>query len=106
LSPSKGTLLVIVCRTDQTHTPLELPLAAQVGADIATTYLDVFSGTASSPEVGIWETDPGRSRWQFTESGEVIYVIAGRMTVTENGKDPINIEPNANAATCYELWCR
>ncbi|BAU33529.1 cupin domain-containing protein [Microcella alkaliphila] len=91
--------MAIVCRTgnvtraDQTETPLELPLADPLGADIATTYLEVFSGKASSLDVGIWETDPGRSRWEFTDSGEVIYVISGRMTVTEDGKDAQQIEP-------------
>lgn len=91
--------MAIVCRTgsvtrdDQTHVPLELPLADPLGADIATTYLNVFSGTAASLDVGIWETDPGRSRWEFTENGEAIYVISGRMTVTEDGAEPLEVLP-------------
>lgn len=63
------------------------------GADIATTSPEVFSGTASSLDVGIWETDPGRSRWEFTDSGKVISVISGRMIVKEDGNEPIDIEP-------------
>jgi len=63
------------------------------GADNATTSPEVFSGTASPLDVGIGEVDPGRSRWEFTDSGEVISVFSGRMIVMEDGSEPFDIEP-------------
>jgi uncharacterized protein len=44
-------------------------------------------------DVDIWETYPGRLQGEFTDSGEVIYVISGRMTATEDGKDAQQVEP-------------
>lgn len=31
---------------------------------------------------GVWEADPGLSRWEFLDRGEVILVLSGRMVVT------------------------
>jgi hypothetical protein len=73
------------------------------GGDIATTSLEVFSGTASSLDVGIWETDPGRSRWEFTDGGEVIYMSSGRMILNEDGSEPIDIEPG-DLVICPVGW--
>jgi uncharacterized protein len=41
-------------------------------------------------EVGIWECTPGPSYWKLT-THEQIYVIAGRMTVTRDGEDPVEV---------------
>lgn len=93
--------MTIVCRTgaitrdDQTDVPLELPLGDPLGADIATTYLELFEATVGSIDAGIWECDPGRFRVDWPENGEVIYLISGRVTLLEDGEDPVEIGPGA-----------
>lgn len=37
---------------------------------------------------GVWEAEPGVSRWEFVDRGEVILVLAGRMVVTPDGGTP------------------
>ena len=46
---------------------------------------------------GIWESEPGTSRWEFTTRGEIIHVLAGRMVVTEDGGEPEVITAGSTA---------
>ena len=39
---------------------------------------------------GVWQCAPGPSRWKL-ETNEVIYLVAGRMTVTPDGGDAAEI---------------
>jgi uncharacterized cupin superfamily protein len=41
-------------------------------------------------EVGLWECTAGPSHWTL-ETHEEIYVIAGRMTVTPDGGEPLEV---------------
>lgn len=43
-------------------------------------------------EAGIWSCTPGNSRWKLDQH-EVIYVIDGRMTVTRDGAEPVEVGP-------------
>lgn len=59
------------------------------GAEILTrakVFLDIEKITS-----GTWECEPGASRWEFTTRGEVIYVLKGRMTVHEDGGEPVEL---------------
>ncbi|MEX0848540.1 MAG: cupin domain-containing protein [Ilumatobacteraceae bacterium] len=70
--------------------PLGQPSAEPIGdAAILTrakVYLDIPAITA-----GTWECEPGASRWEFLTRGEVIYVLGGRMTVHEDGGEPVEL---------------
>ncbi|MFI5930661.1 cupin domain-containing protein [Actinoplanes sp. NPDC051494] len=46
---------------------------------------------------GIWESEPGTSRWEFRTRGEIIHVIAGRMVVTEDGGEPVEVTAGSTA---------
>ncbi|GAA2534737.1 cupin domain-containing protein [Winogradskya humida] len=46
---------------------------------------------------GIWESDPGTSRWEFRARGEIIHVLAGRMVVTEDGGEPVEVTAGSTA---------
>jgi uncharacterized cupin superfamily protein len=46
---------------------------------------------------GVWESDPGESRWEFLERGELIHVVAGRMTVVEDGGEPAEVTAGTSA---------
>ncbi|MBJ7340256.1 MAG: DUF861 domain-containing protein [Mycolicibacterium sp.] len=55
---------------------------------MATHGLEVWvDGDASA---GIWQCAPGPSRWTL-ETNEVIYLVAGRMTVTPDGGEASEI---------------
>lgn len=47
--------------------------------------------------MGSWECEPGLSRWEFTERGEFIHVLAGAMTVTEDGGEPVALTAGSTA---------
>ncbi|MBO1902414.1 DUF861 domain-containing protein [Leucobacter weissii] len=72
----------------KTIEPLQLPLADPLGADIETKTFNLFSTEDDGLHAGTWETEEGVSRWDFAESGEVIYVLGGRMTVQRDGEAP------------------
>ncbi|WSQ13276.1 cupin domain-containing protein [Streptomyces sp. NBC_01231] len=40
---------------------------------------------------GTWESEPGTSRWEFLNRGEVITVVEGRMTVAEDNGEPVEL---------------
>lgn len=46
---------------------------------------------------GIWESEPGTSRWEFGTRGEIIHVVAGAMTVQEDGGKPQEITAGSTA---------
>ncbi len=64
------------------------PLDEATGAPMATHGLEVWADGDSS--AGIWQCGPGPSRWVL-ETNEVIYLVAGQMTVTPDGGDPSDI---------------
>lgn len=58
------------------------PLEEATGHPMSTHGRELWAdGSASA---GIWQCEPGPSRWQL-ETHEVIYLVAGRMTVTPDG---------------------
>ena len=50
---------------------------------------------------GVWEAEPGLSRWEFLERGEVIHVLEGSMTVTPDGGEPTRLD--AGCAAVFPL---
>lgn len=72
--------------------PLGPPLAEVLGAEIQTRIAVPFTSDDSRILSGVWEAEPGLSRWEFLERGEVIHVLEGRMIVTEDGGQPVTLE--------------
>jgi uncharacterized protein len=50
----------------------------------------------SGAESGIWECTAGPSRWDL-QTNEFIQIVSGRMTVTRDGEEPIEIGPGDSA---------
>jgi uncharacterized cupin superfamily protein len=64
------------------------PLDEATGDPMATHGLEIWvDGDASA---GVWQCAPGPSRWKL-ETNEVIYLVAGRMTVTPDGGEASEI---------------
>ena len=64
-------------------------LEEATGPEMATSGLTLWTGEGDQ-EVGIWECTPGPSRW-LLETNEFITVVAGRMTVTVDGGEPLEL---------------
>ena len=64
------------------------PLDEATGAPMATSGLEIWVDGDSS--AGIWQCAPGPSRWTLATHG-VIYLVAGRMTVTPDGGEASEI---------------
>lgn len=84
-------------RGDLDESPLGPPLAEVLGEDIPTRIAIPFTSEDSRIMSGVWEAEPGLSRWEFLERGEAIYVLEGRMVVTEDGGSPITVEAGTSA---------
>lgn len=80
-----------ISESDKTVEPLQLPLADPRGAEIETKYLSVFSSADERHEAGFWQTEVGKSRWEFDDGGEIIYVLGGAMTVERDGHPSIEV---------------
>ncbi len=52
---------------------------ASLGEEIARRIAITFTSEDSRITSGVWEAEPGLSRWEFLERGEPIYVLEGRM---------------------------
>jgi uncharacterized protein len=65
------------------------PLAEAVGSEMAT-HAKVLWGDSQGVEAGVWSCTPGDSRWNL-ETHEFIYVVSGRMTVTRDGGEAVEV---------------
>ena len=52
--------------------------------------------TEGDQEIGIWECTPGPSRW-LLETHEFVQIVAGRMTVTIDGGEPVELSAGDTA---------
>lgn len=90
--------MAIVCSVgeitedEKTVEPLQLPLADPLGAVIETKLLSVYSSADERHDAGFWQTEVGRSRWEFDDSGEIIYVLGGAMTVERDGHPSVEVK--------------
>ncbi len=64
-------------------------LEEATGPTMATSGLTLWSGEGDQ-EVGLWECTPGPSRW-LLETNEFITLVAGRMIVTPDGGEPLEV---------------
>lgn len=76
--------------------PLEGDVVVRSGVDFATEDRKVVSG--------VWESEPGVSRWEFLTRGEIIHVVAGRMTVQRDDEEPTEV--TAGTTAYFPIgWC-
>lgn len=70
---------------------LALPGAEPLSGDILVRSKVEFTTDDKKIISGIWECEPGVSRWDFSNRGEIIHVVSGHMTVLEDGGEPAEI---------------
>ncbi|WP_159708504.1 cupin domain-containing protein [Arthrobacter sp. 18067] len=89
--------------TDLDKSLLGQPFADVLGDEIRVRMAVPFTSDDSRILSGVWEAEPGLSRWEFLERGEAIHVLEGRMVVTEDGREPVTVEAG-NAAIFPIGW--
>lgn len=71
------------------------PLPEAVDSDMAT-HGAVLWSEGDGAEAGVWRCTPGNSRWTL-ETHEFIYVVSGRMTVTRDGGEAVEVSAGSTA---------
>lgn len=71
------------------------PLEEATGAEMQTAGIS-FWENGEGADSGVWECTPGPSHWTL-ETNEFINVVAGRMTVTPDGGEPLELGPGSSA---------
>ena len=82
---------------DLDEKPLGHPSAEPLTGEILTRSAVPFTSDDNRILSGVWECEPGTSRWEFLDRGEIIHVISGRMTVTRDGADAVELTPGTSA---------
>ena len=67
------------------------PSAEPLSGDITVRSRVFFKDDTKGIVSGTWESEPGTSRWEFLTRGEVITVVSGRMSVTRDGDEPVEL---------------
>lgn len=73
------------------------PMATPLSGDIVVRDRSYLADGERGIYSGSWESEPGTSRWEFLDRGEVITVVEGRMTVDEDGSDSVTLTPGDTA---------
>ena len=84
-------------RADLEDKPLGPPSAEPLSGDIMTRSWVPFTSEDGKTLCGTWECEPGASRWEFLERGEFIHVLSGRMTVEQDGGEPVELTAGSSA---------
>lgn len=71
--------------------PLAPPSAQPLSGEILVRGRVEFANDDRTIISGIWESDPGVSRWEFLTRGEIVHILAGKMTVTQDDGEPIEL---------------
>jgi uncharacterized cupin superfamily protein len=82
---------------DLVEKPLGQPSAEPLTGEILTRSAIAFTSDDKKILSGTWECEPGTSRWEFLERGEIIYVISGRMSVTKDGEEAVELSAGTSA---------
>lgn len=71
--------------------PLAPPSAQPLSGEILVRGRVEFANDDRTIISGIWESNPGVSRWEFLTRGEIVHILAGKMTVTQDDGEPIEL---------------
>lgn len=83
--------------------PFGPPLGEPLDGPMETGWRGLWQSADGMISTGIWECEPGRFRTTFTGGGEFVHIISGRVTVTEEGGEPVELGPG-DAMTFPAGW--
>lgn len=73
------------------------PLATPIDGELATRGISLWKSEDGRIKTGTWQCSPGTSRWEFVESGELVQILSGEMTVTRDGEAPLTLRAGDTA---------
>lgn len=89
---------------DLVEKPLGPPSAEPLSGEVLVRSRVDFATPDRRVVSGVWESDPGTSRWEFLTRGEIVHVVAGRMTVQRDGQEPVDV--GAGSSAYFPIgWC-
>lgn len=71
--------------------PLAAPNAEPLDGEVLVRGHVEFTDKERTIISGVWESDPGTSRWEFLTRGEIVHILEGRMTVQRDGEEPVEL---------------
>lgn len=71
--------------------PLAPPNATPLEGEVLVRGRVEFTNEDRTIISGVWESDTGTSRWEFTTRGEIIHLLSGRMIVQRDGEEPVEL---------------
>ncbi|MDI9891713.1 cupin domain-containing protein [Microbacterium sp. IEGM 1404] len=77
--------------------PLAPPNAEPLSGEIIVRGKAQFVNDDRTIISGVWESDPGTSRWEFLTRGEIVHILAGRMTVQRDGEEAVELTAGSAA---------
>ena len=75
---------------------LEPPLAEALGDPMPTRGVDLWASDDESISAGVWECEPGVSRWDM-EEGEFVHILSGRMTCRHDDGTEVELSAGSTA---------
>ncbi len=75
---------------------LQPPMAEPLGGDTATWTREMWATADEASSAGFWQASAGRSYWKFDYT-EVIFVLEGRLIVTEDDGEAVELGPGDTA---------
>lgn len=90
-----------VSREHLEEKPLAPPSAEPLEGEVLVRGAVEFTDKDRTIISGIWESDPGISRWEFLTRGEIVHILEGRMSVQRDGEDAVEL--TAGTAAFFPL---
>lgn len=83
---------------DMNRRELALPEGAPLSGVLRVANKTLVNLPEEGIAAGFWNAETGRARFDFIESGEVVYVIEGEVDVHEDGGETVTLRPGTAAA--------
>jgi len=83
--------------TPEEQKPLAPPSAESLSGEILVRGRVEFANDDKTIISGVWESEPGTSRWEFLTRGEIVHILAGRMRVQRDGEGAVELTGGMSA---------
>ncbi|WP_092557177.1 cupin domain-containing protein [Herbiconiux ginsengi] len=71
--------------------PLAPPSATPLDGEVLVRGRVEFANDDRTIISGVWESDIGSSRWEFTTRGEIVHILSGTMVVQRDGEEAVEL---------------
>jgi len=86
-----------IARDDLEEKPLAPPSAQPLSGEILVRSRVEFANDDRTIISGVWESDPGTSRWEFLTRGEIVHILSGVIVVQRDDEEPVELTGGSSA---------